>query len=108
MNSPKLTPIKINSPKMDSAKTPPPAPCGKNKKSRKRCYKCKKKLSLVARQLKCKCFHSFCSTHRHAQFHSKEDEDGHECPYDFHMEGKRNLSKALEECKIVNQKMEKL
>ena len=109
MFSPKLTPIKVNSTKMDYKKTPPPAPCGKYKKaSSKRCYKCNKKISLVERQLKCKCFHSFCSKHRLARFKSKENEDGHECPYDFHMESKRNLNKTLSECKIVNQKMEKL
>jgi len=109
MPSPKLTPIKINSTKMDYEKTPPPAPCGKYKKaSSKRCYKCNKKLSIVERQLKCKCFHSFCSKHRLARFSSDKNDDGHKCPYDFHSEGKNNLCKKLFEGKIVNQKMDKL
>ena len=68
----------------------------KKNKSNKKCNLCKVKLSLVERQLKCKCGNCYCSKHR----------QNHNCTYDYKNEHQKFLQSTLEENKIVNKQMD--
>tara|TARA_B110000285_G_C14536082_1_gene342876 strand:- start:3 stop:305 length:303 start_codon:yes stop_codon:yes gene_type:complete len=84
-------------PAKKTATVPPPMP-SKQKKKKKKCEACRKRLSLCEQQLKCKCCNLYCTLHRH----------DHNCTYNYKEAHASFLKKTLEECKIVNYKMDKL
>jgi len=87
-------------------KTTPPAPPRKKRKKKNRCYQCNSKLSIIERQLICKCKNYFCMKHRHAVEVFKDN--GHICTFNYREEGLNILNKTIGECKIINKQMDKL
>jgi hypothetical protein len=86
---------------------PPPAPSKKKRKKKKtRCYQCNIKLTLIEKQLLCKCKRHFCMKHRLAVEVFKDN--GHICTFNYKEEGLNRLNKAIGECKIINKQMDKL
>lgn len=70
----------------------------KTKTKKKRCGFCNAKLSLVERQLTCRCQKTFCTKHR----------NDHNCTFDYRQEQTNFLNKSIGECKVVNKQMNKL
>ena len=71
----------------------------KPKKKKYCCFgECKKKLTLMDMECKCKCGFKFCSLHRLPESHN--------CTYDFKNESKDLLAKRL--IKVVKDKVERI
>ena len=61
-----------------------------------KCYNCKLKLTLVERELTCKCNENFCIKCRLPEIHK--------CSYDYGKEGRKQLKNKL--IKVCNNKIE--
>lgn len=68
------------------------------KKNKVRCFICLKKLIIL--EFECKCKKKFCNLHKYPEEHN--------CTYDYKNEGKRKLSKILDNTNIKRSKLNKI
>lgn len=53
-----------------------------------KCFTCKKKLTIIEKNIKCRCEHSYCAKHRQPEHH--------DCQYDYSQD-KVKLEKCVKE-----------
>ncbi len=64
----------------------------------KKCFICRKKISLVEQTITCRCDHVFCNSHRQPELHN--------CEFNFKDFGVKELEKKLLQGKPLQEKLE--